>query len=867
MGELTPMMRQYLEIKEQNKDSILFFRLGDFYEMFNDDARLVSDELDLTLTTRDRGKPPEEQTPMCGVPYHSSEAYIARLIAKGYKVAICEQTEDPAAAKGIVKREIVRVVTPGTVVDEASLDERRSNFISGVYVSAGAAGVCFCDVSTGKMFVTCAHGAECIAHIENEFGRFSPAEVVANDAAAENNALSRLWRERLFCHVERQDAGAFAKDASRTLAAQHFGEDALAAIESSAALCALGGLLSYLHRTQKCALSHINELEYYDHARFMELDLTARRNLELTETMRGKEKRGSLLWVLDKTKTAMGARLLRAWLERPLLDIAEISRRSGAVGALVENTIAREELSLALSGIGDMERLLGRIVYGTAGARDVAALGESMRCIGQVRALLEPFEGGLLAKLRAALDPLDDLAERIGATIDDKPPFSVREGGFIRKGFHTEVDRLRSIRDGGKDMLAAIEARVKEQYGIKNLKVAYNKVFGYYIEVARSQIDLVPAEWVRKQTTVNSERYINQELKDLEHEILTAGERLAALEYEIFRSLCDTICENAQRVQRTAAALAEVDVLCALATVAVKYNYCCPTVDDSGIIDIRDGRHCVVERVLKDSLFVPNDTLMETSGDRVAIITGPNMAGKSTYMRQVALIVLLAQIGSFVPARSARIGIVDRIFTRIGASDDLAAGQSTFMVEMNEVAELLKSATSKSLLLLDEIGRGTSTFDGMSIARAVLEHCADGKKLGAKTLFATHYHELTALESALSGVRNYNIAIKSRGDDIVFLRKIVPGGADRSYGIEVAKLAGLPEGVIRRARAILAELEGGGAPARSAVPEAAAQSGQMSFGSLAESEVMDALRRVQPETLTPIEAIGMLYELHKKLSS
>ncbi|MBQ3496653.1 MAG: DNA mismatch repair protein MutS [Oscillospiraceae bacterium] len=866
MGELTPMMRQYLEIKEQNKDSILFFRLGDFYEMFNDDARLVSDVLDLTLTTRDRNKPPEEQTPMCGVPYHSSEAYIARLIAKGYKVAICEQAEDPAAAKGLVKREIVRVVTPGTVTDESSLDERRSNFISGVYVCKDSAGVCFCDVSTGKTFVTSARGADCIAHIENEFGRFSPAEVVTNGAASENAALMRLWRERLFCHIERQEEGDFETDTAHALAVSHFGREAAAKIESGAALCALGGLLSYLHRTQKCALSHINELEYYDHARFMELDLTARRNLELTETMRGGEKRGSLLWVLDKTKTAMGARLLRAWLERPLLDVAEISRRSAAVGALVGATLAREELAVAMTGIGDMERLLGRIVYGTAGARDVASLGESMQRIGEVRALLEPFSTGLLAKLRAALDPLTDLAGRISETIGDKPPFSVREGGFIREGYDAEVDRLRAIRDGGRGMLAAIEARVKEQYGIKNLKVAYNKVFGYYIEVARSQTDLVPDEWVRKQTTVNSERYINQELKDLEHELLTAGERLSALEYEIFRSLCDAVCENAQRVQRTAAALAGIDVLCALATVAVKYNYCCPTVDDSGVIDIRDGRHCVVERVLKDSLFVPNDTRMETGGDRVAIITGPNMAGKSTYMRQVALIVLLAQIGSFVPARSARVGIVDRIFTRIGASDDLSAGRSTFMVEMTEVAELLKSATPKSLLLLDEIGRGTSTFDGMSIARAVLEHCADTKKLGAKTLFATHYHELTALEGELSGVRNYNIAIKSRGDDIVFLRKILPGGADRSYGIEVAKLAGLPESVIRRARTILAELEGGGVGAR---PAAAvqAQSDQMSFGSLVENEVLDSLRRVQPETLTPIEAIGLLYELHKKLSS
>ena len=626
---------------------------------------------------------------------------------------------------------------------------------------------------------------------------------------------------------------------------------------------ALGGLLHYLYETQKTDLSHINDLDYYEQGRFMELDLTARRNLELTETLRDREKKGSLLWVLDKTRTPMGGRLLRSWLERPLLSVTAIVKRNAAVAALVENTLAREELIAALTGLGDMERLIGRIVYGTAGGRDMTSLRAAIEHLPAIRQQLSDFSGGRLAELLAELDDLSELGERIGETICDEPPFSVREGGFIRDGFDPEVDRLRHIMNGGKGVLAEMEAREKEKTGIRTLKIGYNKVFGYYIEVSNAFRDQVPDTYIRKQTLVNGERYITQELKDLEHEILTASERVVALEYELFTRLRQEIADQSARIQRSAAAVAEVDALASFAAVAVRNHYCRPTVDESGVIEIHDGRHPVVEQMLSDSLFVPNDTFMGEREDRVAIITGPNMAGKSTYMRQVALIVLMAQMGSFVPASSARIGVVDRIFTRIGASDDLSAGQSTFMVEMTEVADILRHATRHSLLILDEIGRGTSTFDGMSIARAVLEYCADKKLLGAKTLFATHYHELTELENTLPGAVNYNIAVKARGEDIIFLRKILPGGADRSYGIEVAKLAGLPESVVRRARAVLKELEesSGHRPQLLAAP----QQDQVSLEALGEAEVIDRLRRTQPDTLSPMEALNLLYELKQKL--
>ncbi|HJB30902.1 MAG TPA: DNA mismatch repair protein MutS [Candidatus Oscillibacter excrementavium] len=868
MAELTPMMKQYLEIKKDNPDSILFFRLGDFYEMFADDAKLASRELDLTLTSRDHGKhakPEEERVPMCGIPYHASEAYIARLIAKGYKVAICEQMEDPATAKGLVKRDIIRVVTPGTVIDAACLEDKSSNFLCGIYMDSQNAGVAFCDISTGKTHLTAFDGPDRVEHVINELGRFSPAEAILNDGACSEKALTDTLTEKFRCRVENGGEGRFRLAEAEKNIRRQFGEEAFRRLprNNPAAAMALGGLLNYLYETQKTDLSHINDLDYYEQGRFMELDLTARRNLELTETLRGQEKKGSLLWVLDKTKTPMGGRMLRSWLERPLLSVTAIVKRNSAVAALVENTIAREELIAAMTGLGDMERLIGRIVYGTAGGRDLVSLRSAIERLPALREQLAAFSGGRLAELAAELEDLTEIGAHIGAAICDEPPFSVREGGFIRDGYNEEVDRLRHIMNGGKGVLAEIEAKEKEKTGIRTLKIGYNKVFGYYIEVSNSFKDQVPDTYIRKQTLVNGERYITQELKDLEHEILTASDRVVALEYELFTALRQEISAQSARIQKTAAAVAELDALVSFAAVAVRNHYCRPTVDESGVIEIHDGRHPVVEQMLKDSLFVPNDTFMGEKEDRVAIITGPNMAGKSTYMRQVALIVLMAQMGAFVPAASARIGVVDRIFTRIGASDDLSAGQSTFMVEMTEVADILRHATKHSLLILDEIGRGTSTFDGMSIARAVLEFCADKKLLGAKTLFATHYHELTELENTLPGTVNYNIAVKTRGEDIIFLRKILPGGADRSYGIEVAKLAGLPDKVVQRAKKILKELE-----EENGVQYVAArkEEDQVSLTAIGEGEVLDALRRCQVETLTPLEAMNLIYEWKQKLS-
>ena len=860
------MMKQYLEIKRDNPDSILFFRLGDFYEMFADDAKLASKELDLTLTSRDKDpkKAPEEKVPMCGIPYHASEAYIARLIAKGYKVAICEQMEDPATAKGLVKRDIIRVVTPGTVIDAACLDDKSSNFLCGIYMDSRSAGVAFCDITTGKAHLTAFSGKDRVEHVINELGRFSPAEAILNDGAYAERALVDVLREKFSCRVENGGERRFLLNEAEKNIRRQFGEEAQKRLPAGnpAAAMALGGLLNYLYETQKTDLSHINDLDYYEQGRFMELDLTARRNLELTETLRGKEKKGSLLWVLDKTKTPMGARCLRSWLERPLLSVTAICKRNAAVAALVDNTIQREELIAAMTGLGDMERLIGRIVYGTAGGRDMASLRAAIEKLPAVKEQLAALNDRRLSELTAELDTLDDIGQRIADTICDEPPFSVREGGFIRDGFNEEVDRLRHILKGGKSVMAEMEAKEKEATGIRTLKIGYNKVFGYYIEVSNSFKDQVPETYIRKQTLVNGERYITQELKDLEHEILTASERVVALEYELFTALREEISAAAPRIQKTAAAVAEADALASFAAVAVRNNYCRPDVDESGVIEIKEGRHPVVERVLKDSLFVPNDTFMGEKEGRVAIITGPNMAGKSTYMRQVALIVLMAQMGSFVPAKFAHIGVVDRIFTRIGASDDLSAGQSTFMVEMTEVSDILHHATKNSLLILDEIGRGTSTFDGMSIARAVLEYCADKKLLGTKTLFATHYHELTELENTLPGTVNYSIAVKARGEDIIFLRKIVPGGADRSYGIEVAKLAGLPDKVVQRAKAVLAELEN-----ENGVQYVAArkEAEQVSLDAIGEGEVLDALRRCQPDTLTPIEAMSLLYELKQKL--
>ena len=856
MAELTPMMRQYMEVKEKNPDTLLFFRVGDFYEMFGQDARTASRELDLALTTRDKSKdkPDEERIPMCGVPYHSAEGYIARLIAKGYKVSICEQTEDPAQAKGLVQREVIRTVTPGTVLDDACLDASRGNYLCGVYLTDTAAGLCGADISTGQAQVTVFTGEQRMTGLLNELGRFAPAEAVLNERAYRDETLTAALENRFSCRRERLGDGRFdVRDAEKKVRLQ-FGEDALAHLprNETAPLLALGGLLTYLYETQKTDLKQLDKLEWYSTGQFMELDLTARRNLELTETLRGKEKKGSLLWVLDKTKTAMGARNLRAWLQQPLLNVAAIDRRLNAVGALADNNVGRQELRLAMTGMGDMERLMSRIVYGTAGARDLVNLRTAIEHLSEIKGCLAPFQTGALARLNEQLETLEDVGGRIAAVLTDEPPFSVREGNMIREGYDPEVDRLRGILSGGKGFIAELEAREKEKTGIRTLKVGYNKVFGYYIEVSNSFKEQVPEEYIRKQTLVNGERYITQELKDLEHEVLTAHDRDAALEYDLFAALRTEVASQVTRVQLAASLVAQLDTLCAFAETAAQNHYCRPEVDESGVIEITAGRHPVVEKMRGDAFFVPNDTHMGAKEERVAIITGPNMAGKSTYMRQVALTVLMAQVGSFVPAQRARIGVVDRIFTRIGASDDLAAGQSTFMVEMNEVSELLRRATKNSLLILDEIGRGTSTFDGMSIARAVLEHCAG--KLKAKTLFATHYHELTSLEQELPGVKNYNVAVHARGEDIVFLRKIV-------YGIEVAKLAGLPETVLKRAREILRELESQSAQPRPAPP----QEDQVSLEAIAETAVADILRRTQVDALSPLEALNLLYELKAKL--
>ena len=861
----TPMMKQYLAIKEQHPDCLLFFRLGDFYEMFNEDAKVASGELDLTLTSRDRNKPEDQRTPMCGVPYHSAESYIARLIAKGYKVAICEQMEDPAQAKGIVERDIIRIVTPGTVIDSSMLDEGRNNFICAIYMDALSAGLSFCDMSTGECFATAFSGSGLTDHLINEVGRFSPREAVLSDGAYGDEELVEFLRERLNCRCENGGEYRFRADVAIPVADKQFRKRINPPEKNEQeALMAAGALLSYLYETQKTDLSHLSTLNFYSGGQFMELDLTARRNLELTETLRSKEKKGSLLWVLDKTKTAMGRRLIRTWLERPLLSPVQINRRLGAVQELVEDSIGREEVILCLKEITDLERLIGRIVYGTAGGRDLVALARGLDRLPALQRLMEECSSALLTALRQELDGLPDLCRTLFEAIVDEPPFTVRDGGIIRRGWNAEVDRLHDLLENGNQLLAGIEAREKERTGIKNLKVRFNKVFGYYIEVSKSNYDLVPDDYIRKQTLVNCERFITQELKDLEHEILSAQDRVTALEYELFCQLRQQCADRVAEIQRTAGAVAQVDVLASFAAVASANRYCRPEVDLSDKLEITEGRHPVVEQMLKDALFVPNDTVMDGGENLLAIITGPNMAGKSTYMRQVALITLMAQVGSFVPAKAAHVGIVDRVFTRIGASDDLSAGASTFMVEMNEVAELLKNATSKSLLILDEIGRGTSTYDGMAIARAVLEYCADRKRLGCKTLFATHYHELTVLEGQLPGVKNYNIAAKKKKDDIIFLRKIVPGGADQSYGIEVAQLAGVPSRVIDRARDILDELhEQGWVPSAQAAPMSGNE--QISLGDMGSAQVAEILRRTSVETLTPIEAMNLLYELKQKL--
>ena len=862
-SELTPMKRQYNAIKEQNQDCILFFRLGDFYEMFDADARLAARELDLTLTTRDRNKPENERTPMCGVPFHSVDAYIARLVAKGYKVAICEQTEDPATAKGLVQRDITRIVTPGTVTESCMLDENRNNYMACLIAQDSRIGLAFCDVSTGAFFVTqCADAAAAVS----ELGRFAPVEVMRGGDDCRNSTIDEALFTRLHCCVDEQLPAGFTQEDAEELLQVHFGAS-LAQLGLTGlphAVMAAGALLKQLLLVQKNELKHIRQLQYYSTGLFMELDMDARRNLELTETLRTKEKKGTLLWVLDKTRTAMGGRLLRSWLDKPLLDLVQITRRHSAVEELVNDTVCRSELQEALKGVTDLERVMARIVTGSVNCRDLLGLAHGLRALPQVKAQLAQLESPLLKSLEQSIDCLSDCASAIENTIVDEPPLTVREGGMIRPGVNEEADRLRDLMNGSRDTILAIEAAEKESTGIRTLKVSYNRVFGYYIEVSKSFTEQVPAHYIRKQTLANCERYITPELKELEEQVLTAKDRLTALEYQLFTELREALALQAPRVQASAAAIAATDALCSLAAVAVQRGYCRPEMTLSDEISITDGRHPVVEQMLKDSLFVPNDTNLGSADNQVSIITGPNMAGKSTYMRQVALIILMAQMGSFVPARSARLGVVDRVFTRIGASDDLASGQSTFMVEMSEVASILKYATSKSLLILDEIGRGTSTYYGMAIARAVLEYAANPKKLGAKTLFATHYHELSTIEAELPNVKNYNIAVKKRGDQMIFLRKIVPGAADDSYGVEVAKLAGLPGVIVNRAREILAELES--ADPKPVVYTSAEQpDDQISMLDLHGQQIRAALEAISVETLTPIEAMNELYKLKKML--
>jgi len=864
MAELTPMMQQYLEIKEQNQDCILFFRLGDFYEMFSDDAKTASRELDLTLTTRDKAKDKEDRIPMCGIPYHSSEAYIARLVARGYKVAICEQMEDPATAKGLVKRDVVRVVTPGTVTESSMLDERKNNYYACAYGEGGVFGLGFCDVSTGAFYVTQAAGEDALETVKAELGRFSPAEACLY-GTADCPELWELLTEKLSCCTQKGADAYFDHAACLAAVEAQFGKSAgdLGLSGLGAAVVAAGALLSSLKEIQKNELSHIRDLEYYASGKFLVLDLAARRNLELTETLRRGEKKGSLLWVMDKTQTSVGSRLLRSFLEKPLLSPTAIERRLGATEELSKNTVLREDLRELLASVSDLERITSRAVTGIANAKDLYALAAGCTALPEIRDALSRLDAPLMRQCCQDLDPLEDLKTLIDSAIVDDPPFSVREGGMIRKGFNEEVDQLRDIQENSKSYILQMEAREKEKTGIRTLKIGFNRVFGYYIEISKGQTAEAPAHYVRKQTLVNGERYITQELKELESAVLGAKERLTTLEYQLFSQVRQAVADASERIQRTARAVALADVMCCYAHLAVKYHYTRPVVDLSGQIHIEGGRHPVVERVLKDSLFVPNDTHLGTADCRAALITGPNMAGKSTYMRQVALITLMAQMGSFVPAASASIGVVDRIFTRIGASDDLASGQSTFMVEMTEVADILRFATPRSLLILDEIGRGTSTFDGMAIARAVLEHAADPKKLGAKTLFATHYHELTAMEQELQGLKNFNIAVKKRQGDMIFLRKIIPGPAQASYGVEVAKIAGIPDGVIHRARTLLRQLEEGGAPVPMQMQ--AALTDQMSLVDVSGAELRQRLEAVSLDTLTPIEAMNLLYELKKLL--
>ena len=877
-NELTPMMKQYMQTKEEYKDCILFYRLGDFYEMFFEDALTASKELEITLTGKNCGL--EERAPMCGIPYHAVDSYLNRLVSKGYKVAICEQVEDPKTAKGIVKREVIRVVTPGTNLDTQGLDETKNNYIMCIVYMADRYGLSIADVTTGEYLVT---ELDSQTKLLDELYKFMPSEIVCNEAFYMSGMDLDDLKNRLHMAIYSLEAWYFDDALCRETLQEHFKVASLEGIGLSDCECGMiasGALLKYLEETQKNSLSHMSRLTRYATGNYMVLDSATRRNLELVETLREKQKRGSLLWVLDKTKTAMGARTLRKYVEQPLIDKESIVKRLDAVAELKDNAICREEIREYLNPVYDLERLVGKITYQSANPRDLITFQSSLSMLPSVKYILKDMESDLLREIYEELDPLEELCDLVGRAIQEEPPLAMKEGGIIKDGYNDEVDRLRKAKSEGKNWLADLETREREKTGIKNLRIRYNKVFGYYLEVTNSFKELVPDYYTRKQTLANAERYIIPELKELEDTILGAEDKLCALEYELYCEVRNTIAAELTRIQRTAKAVAKLDVIASLALVAERNNYVRPKINEKGVIDIRDGRHPVVEKMIPNDMFIANDTYLDDKKQRISIITGPNMAGKSTYMRQAALIVLMAQLGSFVPASSANIGLVDRIFTRVGASDDLASGQSTFMVEMNEVANILRNATNKSLLILDEIGRGTSTFDGLSIAWAVVEYISNSKLLGAKTLFATHYHELTELEGKISNVNNYCIAVKEKGDDIVFLRKIVKGGADKSYGIQVAKLAGVPDPVINRAKEIVEELVT--ADITGKVKDIAVQGSETKkkpqkkldevdltqfslFDTVKDDDVLNELKELDISHMTPMDAMNKLYQLQNKL--
>ena len=881
LSQLSPMMQHYMETKKEYPDCVLFYRLGDFYEMFFDDALTVSKELEITLTGKDCGL--SERAPMCGVPFHALDSYLYRLVQKGYKVAIAEQMEDPRQAKGLVKREVIRVVTPGTITSSQVLDETKNNYLMGIVYMDGIYGISTADISTGDFMVT---EVDSDRELFDEINKFSPSEIICNNAFYMSGVDMDELKNRYQVVISALDSRFFGEESCRRILMEHFKVGALVGLgleDYATGIIAAGAVMQYIYETQKSTLEHITTITPYSTGQYMVIDTSTRRTLELVETMREKQKRGTLLWVLDKTKTAMGARLLRACIEQPLIHRDEIIKRQNAVEELNMNYISREEICEYLNPIYDLERLIGRISYKTANPRDLIAFRSSLEMLPYIKRILGEFNSELLAELGRELDPLQDIFQLIGDAIVEDPPITVREGGIIKDGYNQEADKLRHAKTEGKNWLAELEAKEKEKTGIKTLKVKFNKVFGYYFEVTNSFKDQVPDYYIRKQTLTNAERFTTDELKQLEDIIMGAEEKLVSLEYDLFCEVRDKIGAEVIRIQKTAKSIAGIDVCCSLSVVATRRNYVKPSINDKGVIQIKNGRHPVVEQMMRDDMFVANDTFLDNGKNRLSVITGPNMAGKSTYMRQVALIVLMAQLGSFVPAQEADIGICDRIFTRVGASDDLASGQSTFMVEMTEVANILRNATRNSLLVLDEIGRGTSTFDGLSIAWAVIEHISNSKLLGAKTLFATHYHELTELEGTIAGVKNYCIAVKEQGDDIVFLRKIVRGGADKSYGIQVAKLAGVPDSVIARAKEIAEELSDADITARAkeiaemssnitqhkAVPKPdEVDLQQLSFfDTVKDDDIIRELDSLELSTMTPLDAMNTLYRLQTKLKN